>query len=284
MRVRLPPPVPFPIRSIGRTLGSGPGNRGSNPRWALSGALSWPVGEVADPPDFGSGVSRFDPWAASNACLVITAARILGKEAVGVQFPEQALCERSVDGGTRPCQGCRGSIPVAHSKRWWRNWQPRTAQTRVSSDVRVRLPPGVLKEHWPSGYGSALLRRTPGNRCEGSSPSCSARGWLADLVRRPVGSRRSRREPWAGSNPAPSAVGDEAAGRQPPFRKRVGDSLSLGFGSSVIRQGRRSRQGAAAALKADGRQDVAGVRVLRLPRSKAAVHLVGGTVLIRRSC
>jgi len=30
-------------------------------------------------------------------------------------------------------------------------------------------------------------------------------------------------------------VGDEAAGRQPPFRKRVGESLSLGFGSSVFR-------------------------------------------------
>src|SRR5260221_1650607 len=51
----------------------------------------------------------------------------------------------------------------------------------------VRIRGGALKEHWPSGYGSALLRRTSGNRCEGSSPSCSARGWLADLVRRPAG-------------------------------------------------------------------------------------------------
>jgi hypothetical protein len=54
-------------------------------------------------------------------------------------------------------------------------WQRRHVQ---SVEVPGSNPGRGTQEHWPSGYGSALLRRTSGNRCEGSSPSCSARdGW-----------------------------------------------------------------------------------------------------------
>jgi hypothetical protein len=118
----------------------------------------------------------------------------------------------------------------------------------VPSGVRVRLPPGALMEHWPSGYGSAPLRRTPGDRCEGSSPSCSARGWLTELARCPAGNRRLRLAPQAGSIPAPSANapyafrrGSQAPTWQPPQAwrwkgKPTGDGTCL--------ENRRAPQGA----------------------------------------
>ena len=43
---------------------------------------------------------------------------------------------------------------------------PRSERGGSGFESRV----GHAKERWPSGYGSALLRRTPGDRCEGSSP------------------------------------------------------------------------------------------------------------------
>ena len=124
---------------------------------------------------------RFDPARRLDVSEVFTVALDLAKVAERVRSPPLTPCPSSPTG--------RGAAFRARR-------------------FRVRIPGGApTEEHWPSGYGSALLRRTPGDRCEGSSPSCSARGWLADLVRRPVGSRRSRREPWAGSSPAPSAQG-----------------------------------------------------------------------------
>lgn len=42
-------------------------------------------------------------------------------------------------------------------KRWWRNWQPRTPQKRVSSDVRVRPPPGARWRVNQSGHWASLL-------------------------------------------------------------------------------------------------------------------------------
>ncbi len=92
-----------------------------------------------------------------------------------------------------------GSIPVAHSERWWRNWQPRTPQERVSSDVRVRLPSGARMESEP-----ARVLGLAANECApaGVGFDCSA-------LRR---------------------MDDEAAGRQPPPRKRVGEETRWGSG------------------------------------------------------
>ena len=36
-------------------------------------------------------------------------------------------------------------------------------------------------------------------------PAGLERGWLTEMARCPVGGRRSRRKPWTGSNPVPSA-------------------------------------------------------------------------------
>ncbi len=92
----------------------------------------------------------------------------------------------------------------------------------------VRIRGGALKEHWPSGYGSALLRRTSGNRCEGSSPSCSARGWLADLVRRPAGKPVTARAVGRFESCAiRSRKGKPSVGRRQRFRKPPSPAMGL---------------------------------------------------------
>ena len=108
-----------------------------------------------------------------------------GKTLVRLHLPERRPCLRSSSGRASPWYGegrqfesgrrlhvdvaqqaarhlakvkVAGSIPVIHSKRWWRNWQPRTPQKRVSSDVRVRPPPGARWRVNQPGAGPRCYR------------------------------------------------------------------------------------------------------------------------------
>ena len=122
-----------------------------------------------------------------NACLVVTAARRLGKALVGVQLSEQA--PRGCSSGVR-ASPCRGGGPGFKSRQpLWIDYGAVDQLAGVtpfrSADVRVRIPVALrseagrprphrsartgrarvlahrFTERWLSGYSTALRRRTP---------------------------------------------------------------------------------------------------------------------------
>lgn len=112
------------------------------------------VGELADPPDFGSGVIQVRALATQlHACLVITAARRLGTAVVRVQFPEQAPCDRSVQRfSTRLCRGrSAGSNPAGHSRAVLAQWQEALRSDRRGSGFESlgRYSQGVNRTSCP---------------------------------------------------------------------------------------------------------------------------------------
>jgi hypothetical protein len=101
------------------------------------------------------------------------------------------------------------------------------------------------REHWHSGYCSAPLRRTSGDRCEGSSPSCSASPrrarcapgcparaklpsqgnravWRVRLVWSMALTRKVRGETHVRSNRTPSAPGERTCRGAGPVPKTGG--------------------------------------------------------------
>jgi hypothetical protein len=135
-----------------------------------------------------------------------------------VRIRPKAPRERGAAGGARRCQRRgRGFEPRRSLHALLGQWQSQRVQTAW---VRVRIPGRVRKEHWLSGYSSALLRRTPGDRCGGSSPPCSATrvdGRQLSLV------RVLRHPPWKGK----PSVGRRQRSRKPPRRKPLGVRASL---------------------------------------------------------
>lgn len=101
--------------------------------------------ELADPPGVDPRASRFEPWAASNACLVITAARILGTDVDGVQFSGQAPCG----------YGVVVTRHLATVKSWVRF--PVSARGKR---LRVPIPPAAAAGCY-SAAGSSVRHRNP---------------------------------------------------------------------------------------------------------------------------
>ena len=164
---RTSPPGPATGRSLYERLARGGTGWGSSGRWG-----SRQTRRAFDP-----AASRFEPWAPSSclrsssgesASLVRTRAR--------VRIPPKAPCGCSSAGQSASLPSWRSPVrsrsaarmPLKKGrrglfKRWWRNWQPRTPQERVSSDMRVRLPPGARRVNRPGCRASLLTsaRVTP---------------------------------------------------------------------------------------------------------------------------
>jgi hypothetical protein len=116
----------MPIRPTGRTAQSDCADRGSNPRWA-----AMPPRTAAVPLSY-SGRPGSAPGGGST-CSYSNRGR------------EGGLRSRQLRVRLPPSTPSKNPGADRRSKRWWRNWQPRTPQERVSSDVRVRLPPSARK-------------------------------------------------------------------------------------------------------------------------------------------